>query len=106
LVTITIAGGGPFAPPPPATSSGNASVASALVSSSQSPATPAIPPWIANRLAHVDLNYGSIATYFEHLAQENTAKSRAILVKADQVADALNLDDTLLDSLLVKLGVE
>jgi hypothetical protein len=34
------------------------------------------------------------------------AMSRSILVKADQVADALNLDETLLDSLLVKLGLE
>ena len=86
--------------------SGNASVASALVSSSQSPAPPTIPPWIVNRLAHLDLNHGPIATYFEHLAHENTAKSRAILVKADQVADALGLDDELLDGLLAKLGLE
>jgi hypothetical protein len=58
------------------------------------------------KCSQIDLNPGPIATYFQHLAQENTAKSRAILVKADQVADSLGLDDTLLDSLLVKLGLE
>ena len=86
--------------------SGNASVASALVSSSQNPAPSTIPPWIVNRLVHLDLNGGPIGSYFEHLAGQDTAKSRAILVKADQIADSLNLDDTLLDGLLVKLGLE
>jgi hypothetical protein len=107
--------GGPFAPPPPTTTSaasivppasGNASVASALVSSSQCPEPPTIPPWVVNRLAHLDLNHGPIADYFEHLAHENTARSRAILIKVDQVADALHLDDDLLDELLVGLGLE
>jgi hypothetical protein len=70
-----------------------------------------LPPWIANRLAHldlnkIDLNHGPLANYFEHLAHENTAKSRAIVVKADQIADSLNPDDTLLDGLLVGLGLE
>jgi hypothetical protein len=71
-----------------------------------SPAPPTIPPWLPNRLAHLDLNHGPIAKYFQHLAHENTAKSRAILVKADQVADALGLDDALLDSLMVRLKLE
>jgi hypothetical protein len=111
--------GGPFAPPPAATSavavgpmaSGNASGASALVSSasSPSPAPPTISPWILNRLAHldlnrIDLNHGPLAKFFEHLAHENTARSRAILVKADRVADALGLDEELLDGLLFKLA--
>jgi hypothetical protein len=107
LVTITIAGGGPFAPPPPSgTDSSSAAVASSLASPTASPTAPAIPKWLVNRLSHLDLNSGRVATFFEHLAQEDTAKSRAILVKADKIADALNLDDTLLDSLLVKLGLE
>jgi hypothetical protein len=42
---------------------------------------------------------GPIATYFEHLAHENTVKSRAILVKADPWADSLALDDEVLDGL-------
>ena len=46
------------------------------------------------------------AKYLAHLAHENTLKTHTILVKADQVADALNLDDELLDTLLVRLGLE
>jgi hypothetical protein len=49
---------------------------------------------------------GPIATYFEHRAHENTAKSRAILVKADEVVDSLGLDDELVDRSLVKLGLQ
>jgi hypothetical protein len=55
---------------------------------------------IVNRLAHLDVIHGPIVKYFQHLAHENTAKSKAILVKADRVAEALNLDDELLDGLL------
>jgi hypothetical protein len=81
-------------------------VASALASTSTSPTIPSAPVWIANRLSHLDLNHGPIANYLQHLAQDNTAKSRATLVKANQVADALHLDHTLLDSLVLKLGLE
>jgi hypothetical protein len=102
---------GPIAPEivPPA--SGNAVVSSALVSSSQSPATPTIPPWLASRLAHlalnrIDLNSGQLANFFEHLAHENTAKSRAIVVEAEQVADAVGLDDEVIDGPLIDLGLE
>ena len=113
---INIGAGGPFAPLPPSGNSvaysgaspaaaGNGGVSSALVSSaSPGPSGPAIGAWIVNRLSHVDLNSGPVAKYLEYLAEEDTAKSREILVKADQVADALTLDDTLLDSLLVNLG--
>jgi hypothetical protein len=80
-------------------------VASALVSSSQTPPPPPIPPRIVNRLANLDLNHGPLSTFFQHLAHE-TAKSRAILVEADQVADAVGLDDSVLDGLLVGLGLE
>jgi hypothetical protein len=54
----------------------------------------------------MDLNSGPIATYFQHLAHEDTAKSRAILVEADRVADEMGLDDELLDELVVGLGLE
>ncbi|MBI3838219.1 MAG: hypothetical protein HY288_09845 [Planctomycetia bacterium] len=108
LQLINIGAGGPFAPASAAAlvRGGDAGVASALAGTS----TPTIPAWIVNRLERlevnrIDLNGGPVAKYFEHLAHQNTAKSRAILVKADQVADALNLDDTLLDSLSVKLGL-
>jgi hypothetical protein len=79
-----------------------AAVPSTLVSSSQSPAPPAIPPWLTNRLANrdlnsIDLNSGPLADYFEHLAHENAVKSREILVEANQPSDALGLDDELID---------
>jgi hypothetical protein len=74
------------------------------VNSSHSQTPPPIPPWITNRLANLDLNNGPLANYFQHLAQEDTAESQVILVKADQVADNLNLDDELLDGLLVGLN--
>jgi hypothetical protein len=69
------------------------------------------PSWIANRLAHldlnrIDLNRGPLAAFFDHLAHENTAKSREILVEADPLADALGLDEELLDGLLVGVGLE
>ncbi|MBI3837817.1 MAG: glycoside hydrolase family 25 protein [Planctomycetia bacterium] len=107
LQFINIGAGGPFAPA--STGTGDAGVASALASTSTSPTVPVIPAWIVNRLEHldlnrVDLNHGPIAKYFEHLGHEGTPKTKAILVKADKVADALNLDDTLLDSLLAGLA--
>jgi hypothetical protein len=52
------------------------------------------------------LNRGPVAKYFQHLAQEATPKSKAILVKADQVAEAMGLDDELLNGLLAELGLE
>jgi hypothetical protein len=61
---------------------------------------PAIPAWIANRLGHVDLNHGPLAKYFEHLAHEGTEKAKSLLVEADQVAEELELDDELLDSVV------
>jgi hypothetical protein len=68
--------------------------------------SPPIPPRIVNRLRHADLNHGLVTAYLQHLAHENTAKSRAILVKADQIADTMGLDDELLDELVVGLGLE
>ena len=83
-------------------------MASALVttSSSQLRSLPGIPPWLTSRLSSLDLNHGSIANYFEHLAHDATASAKTILSEADEVADALNLDDELLDGLLVKLVLE
>ena len=75
-------------------------------SATPGPLAPAIGAWIVNRLSRVDLNNGPVATYLEHLAEDDTAKSRAILVAADRVADALDLDDTLLDSLLAGMGLD
>jgi hypothetical protein len=115
---INIGSGGPFAPLPPSgdnvvtsdaapAAGGNSGVSSALVSSaSPGPSVPAIAAWIANRLSHVNLKSGPVARYLEHLAEEDTAKAKAILLNADQVADALNLDDELLDALLAGLDLK
>jgi hypothetical protein len=53
--------------------------------------------WIFNRLSHLNLNHNPLANYFQHLAHSDTPKAKAILVEADQVADALGLDDEGLD---------
>jgi len=79
---------------------------SSALASTFSSQLPAVPPWIFNRLAHPDLNHGPLATYFQHRSHQATPKAKAILVEADQVADAVNLNDTLLDSLLVRFGLE
>jgi hypothetical protein len=96
-------------PPTNCARAGIKRIADVAINAHRSP--PALPPWIVNRLAHVDLNridlnHGPLAVYFEHLAHENTAKSRAIFVEADRIADSLNLDDTLLDGLLVGLNLK
>jgi len=61
---------------------------------------------VARRLENVDLNTGRIADFFQHLADQNTAGTRKLLVKIDAVADELGLDHELLDSLLSDLGLE
>jgi hypothetical protein len=38
------------------------------------------------------------------LADENTAKSRAMLVEADRVAEAMGLNEELIDGLVVELS--
>jgi hypothetical protein len=117
LAFISVLVGGPFAPLPPSGSGGaatttttaDAGVSSALASTSTSTSSTAsvnVPAWIANRLGSVDLNSGQIAQVFQHLADVNTAGSRAVLKKVDQIADSLGLDDRFLDSLLVDLGLE
>jgi hypothetical protein len=53
-------------------------------------------------IGHLQKRMDPIATFFERVAHENTTKSRAILVQADPVTDALNLDHTLLDGLLAE----
>ena len=57
-----------------------------------------------DRLDPVDLSYSPVANFFQHLAHEGPPKARAIFVKADQVADALNLADEMIDGLVVRLS--
>ena len=94
----------------PASSGGDTGLASGLTSLLNSLKTGTLPPlrldWLASRLENVNLNSGVAATIFEALAVADTKLTRSILVEADKVADQLGLDDTLLDSILVDLGLE
>jgi transposase len=65
-----------------------------------------VPKWLTNRIEGIDLNSGSPAKLFQYLHDTNSPRSRALLQKFDAVADALGLDDKLLDSLLADLGLE
>jgi hypothetical protein len=97
IVRINIAGG-PFAPEAdPAVDSG---VAQALAATASSTSLPKLPGWISSRLASVDLNSGPIAKLFTQLAESNSPRATAVLTKAHEVADALGLDDSLLESLI------
>jgi hypothetical protein len=84
-----------------------AKITSALPSASPSFSLPSIPSSLLNRLSslNLDLNSGPIAKFFEKLAHEGTDGAKKILTIADEIADFLHLDDTLLDSLLVNLGI-
>ncbi len=94
----------------PASSGGDTGLASGLTSLLNSLKTGTLPPlrldWLAGRLENVNLNSGVAATIFEALGTANTKLTRSILTEADKVADQLGLDDTLLDSILVDLGLE
>ena len=61
---------------------------------------PKVPGWITSRLASVDLNSGRIAQLFTKLAEVNTPGTRSLLLAANEVTDALDLDDSLLESLI------
>ena len=82
-------------------------VASALTApTTGTPSLPGVPTWITTRLASVDLNSGGPARLFQNLHDANTPQTRALLQKFDAAADALGLDDELLDSLLADLDLE
>ena len=78
-------------------------VASALAATS-TPSLPRVPGWISNRLATVDLNSGPVARLFTALAQANTPTTRSLLLAANEVTNALDLDDSLLESLIAGLN--
>ncbi len=82
--------------------SGNA-VASALAAKSTS-STLQVPGWISQRLASVNLNSGPVAKLFTTLAEANTPTTRSLLLAANEVTNALDLDDSLLESLIEGLG--
>ena len=78
---------------------GGSAVASAL-SMRPKASAPKVPGWITSRLASVDLNSGRIAQLFTKLAEVNTPGTRSLLLAANEVTDALDLDDSLLESLI------
>ena len=94
----------------PATSSGDTGLASSLANLLGGLKTSALPAlrldWLASELKNENLNSGAAATIFEALAAADTKVTRSILVEADEVAGELGLDDALLDSILVDLGLE
>ncbi len=101
LLRINIPAAGPLAAPAAVADDGSGSGVASALAVDATPATgPRLPGWISSRLAKVDLNSGPVANLFRHLAEADTPRSRAILAGADRIADALGLDDTLLDSLI------
>ncbi len=104
-VTVDEVGAGDVSPLVATSDSGDSGVASALTAPGNlAPSVPGVPSWIATRLASADVNSSPSARLFQHLHDVNTPGTRALLQKFDAVADALGLDDELLDSLLADLG--
>ena len=67
-----------------------------------------VPKWLANRIENIglngiELNTGAPARLFQYLHDTNSPRSRALLQKFDAVADALGLDDELLEMLIADL---
>ena len=96
------------APAAPEADGGDGGVASALAAPASTSLQGGVPRWLVNRLENIDLssidlNSGAPARLFQYLHDANTPRSRALLVKFDAVADALGLDDELLDDLLADL---
>ncbi len=94
----------------PASSSGDTGLASGLASLLGNLKSETLPSLrldlLSSQLTHVNLNTGAAATIFEALAAADTKLTRSILVEVDNVADELGLDDTLLYSILLDLGLE
>jgi hypothetical protein len=94
--------GGEISPLVATSDSGDGGVASALTAPTPSLGG-GVPKWVSNRLQNLDLNSGGAARFFQHLHDVNTPGSRSLLQKLDAAADALGLDDELLDELLADL---
>ncbi len=89
---------------------GDTGIASGMTALLNSLKTGTLPPLrldlLPSELKNVNLNSSVAAAIFEALAIADTKLTKSILVEADKVADELGLDDTLLDSILVDLGLE
>ena len=88
-----------------ASESGDSGVASALAAPAVTSLGGGVPRWLTNRIEEINLNSGSPAKLFQNLHDTNSPRSRALLQKFDAVADALGLDDELLDLLVGDLGL-
>ncbi len=93
--------GGGIGAGPAASSAGDSGIASGLSATAATASSPVhVPAWVLDRLRKLDLNSGPVADYFQYLHDQGTPQAKAILTKADRIADALHLDDHFLDSLL------
>ena len=63
------------------------------------------PGWLSNSLGAA-IGSGKLDNLFRHLADVDSPGTRKILVKFDDALDALGVQDDVLDSLLVGLGLE
>jgi hypothetical protein len=88
---------------PLAAAADDGAVATALAIKA-TPSLPAVPGWISHRLQSVDLNSGPAAKLFTALAEANTPTTRSLLLAANEVTNALDLDDSLLESLIAGLN--
>jgi len=80
-----------------ATDSGDSGMVSVLAASRTTGLTDGVPRCLSNRIDRIDLDSGAPARLFQHLHDAKTLRSRALLQKFDVVADALGLDDELVD---------
>jgi hypothetical protein len=103
----------PAAPEPASANVGNSGdadgdvgVASALAAPARSSLDGRAPDWLVNRIEEINCNSGIPANLFRHLGEVNSPRSRALLQNLDYVAEALGVDDELLESLLADLRVQ
>ncbi len=98
---ISGSGGGSIEAGPAASAAGDSGIASGLSATAAAASSPVhVPAWVLDRVRKLDLNSGPVADYFQYLHDQGTPQAKAILTKADRIADALHLDDHFLDSLL------
>ena len=85
---------------------GDGGIASALAAPAVTSLEGGAPKWLSNRIDSIDLSSGHAAKLFQYLHDTNSPRSRALLQKFDSIADALGLDDELLDALLADFDVK
>jgi hypothetical protein len=94
----------PAAPLAAAADDGSDGAIATALAAKALPSLPKVPGWISHRLESVDLNSGPAAKLFTALAEANTPTTRSLLLAANEVTNALDLDDSLLESLIAGLN--